>query len=180
MASILVCGLGLAPSAHAATLPVLHASRQDAAHTCRALDSQSHAVVCIDIVTGTNVGLPGYWAQGRIELICQGISNDKCYKAQGLFGIFDQASVAADRRFAGSCGGTDPACISGTGQRNFYYTPQVGRDATSATCTDDPNGPNALWAVAFGGVGGTEIWTGSGTGNSLVNNLGTAHYFICP
>lgn len=187
-AAVVLCGFGLMPAAQASALPILYASQGQQAHVCgRIGDLQGeYEVVCSDIVTGTDS--TGYWAEGRIELICAtdlGNVTVQCEGAQGAFGMFSQqtASSSPTGVACGSLSFSPNGASCQSSQRNVWYTNYMHWNDNLTQCTSNINGNNAVWTVAFPHSDAvdatTEIATVAYT-KVLSGSLNTGHFWICP
>lgn len=194
--------LGTSVSANADTglhgFTILHASKQNFAHTCTVIgqDTEGHqAVICVDITTTTNTGGTYiYEAFGKLEAYCQEGSGSATIPVEcaevDVNGQFSNAAVPKDDQTTGIfCGHQYSPCNDKAG-RNFSQVNGFGYfigDTCSSTST------NEVWMIAEGGssttdtsslakieLPGTDKWTYLGVGNANDgHNESTGHYYIC-
>jgi hypothetical protein len=184
-AAIAACAAVAVTPAQAATFTILHANLGQEAHTCVAFgnDGTYQAVLCVDILTGWEADGSAYYGQGQVELLCEkGTQVVGCQQASVTAGLYNEGDTGWEG-YSFECSqalGFNP-CV-GDGQRNYVLLNSIELTSTSPSCSADPNDPNALWTVAFGGavfILPDGNYANFNNGNDD-GNESTGHYFVCP
>jgi hypothetical protein len=186
--------LGASAPASAATgtggLPILYAGEGNTAHQCTVIGSADgyQGVVCADILTGTTA--TEYWAEGRVEIICQKGSGSSAVDVQcahvDTVGRVSNAAGGYDYVGQWACGQAEGPCSTG---RN-YVTTWAFDYSTASGCASNPNSSYDVWMIALGNyetgsptgielpVSGKWVYLGTGNANDGTNES-SGHYYIC-
>ncbi len=179
--------MGFSTTASAASLPILHASTNDEAHTCSVIGAAVdgyEGVVCTDILTWESGG--DFYAEGETEVYCQTTAATPV--------VVQCANVTADVEMyngdTGASGGTGDTynecghsygdCSTG---RNTYYTNYTWDYPTSeygAICSASPDLSTQVWVLSKAGGATTIELPKSDTTEILNNDVEAGHDYICP
>jgi hypothetical protein len=157
---------------------VLGAYEGQGAHSCQVIGTAHRgyeAVICVDIQAGA--GSNNYWAQGKLEVICQTTAGVevKCPYVQEAYGVFADGTGNVQAYGDWDC---SSSCSSG---RNIITEGTIGYNYSNAetNCWQNANSGWNVWTVAYGGNVGVELPV-SGDMVYLASDFETGHYYVCP
>lgn len=176
--------------AHAAGSPPIEFAGSFFGHQCVkfADDGSYQAIICADIITGTNSA--GYYAKGQAEAYCQNEQNQVvgCDAVYINAGLYNESNVNWQGDYPTPCGDGYANCVP-NGQRNYYSlnTFQYNSNQWNLNnCSSNTNNATQVWSVVFfqsdirlpdGNIydlGYTNLPPNDGM------NETSGHYFICP
>lgn len=183
LAAILFAAVGMIMSAitpaSAATgtdgFTILYAGEGNVAHHCEVIGSDSYgseAIVCVDILTGTES--TDYWAHGQIEAFCQknGVT-EQCAQVD-VTGTWANGAGEDSGMGTWVCGHQFGACSTG---RN-YLTSSTMYYSSASGCSSEPNSIYDVWTVATTVEFRIELPV-SDSWIYLGSNYSTGHYYVC-